>query len=136
VKKKKRGRGRPALDDTTKSLDQAGLIRKQTSRKKLGKRPPPKNPVLEAEYSTPPLEARQAIEVLLGPVTEDLEEEFLRIAMRFREKKVKPRRAKYIRRRYYPRVDDVDCINSFLREMDPPKRSCYCIGKRCPRRDK
>jgi hypothetical protein len=118
---------RKRLADTTKSKDQAALIRKRESRKKLSNQAAKKNPVLEEEYSAPLLGARQAIELLLGHgVPEDIEKAFLRVAMRYREKTL---------RRHLPLILDADCINSFLLDAVTGQRACFCIGKKCPRRD-
>jgi hypothetical protein len=139
---------RKKLGDKDKSKDRAALERKRKSRNKLGNQSR-KNPVLEAEYSTPPLGARPAIEILLGcGVPENIEEKFLRVVMRFRAKNIKPLRAKYIRRRRqtlqtpdgkqrtvklgYEFVRDVICINSFLLDVTTGERACFCIGKKCP----
>jgi hypothetical protein len=145
---------RKRLDDTTKSKDQAALIRKRQSRERLGPQPPKKKVPRLADLILP-LGMERAIEDFLGPsVPRDIEESFIQEIISHRDK-IESRRAKYGRRLRLPLKRDVDCLNSFLLNVaphPPPRRiglwfwrleapqivgqrACFCIGKHCPRRD-
>jgi hypothetical protein len=122
------------LDDTTKSKDQAGLIRKRESRKKLGKRPAKKDQPRLADLILSPKDMK-AIERLLGPsIPKAVERSFIGQIIKHRGK-INAYRAAYAKKRKLPLLYGVDCINSFVLNVTTGQRACYCIGKTCPRRD-
>jgi hypothetical protein len=77
----------------------------------------------------------KAIEALLGPsAPKDIEKSFVWQIIRHREM-IESRRAKYARPLRWPLIRNADCINSFLLDVMTGQRACFCIGKKCPRRD-
>jgi hypothetical protein len=111
--------------EDVESKDLAGLIRKRNSRaqhKRLA------DLIL-------PLVTQQALQDLLGDsIPEDIERTLIRQAIRCREK-IRGRMARYDKPGRWPLILDAKCINAFPLDIVTDQRACFCIGKRCPRRD-
>jgi hypothetical protein len=115
------------LDDTTKSKDQAALIRQRDNRARRR---------AEHRRLTDLLPPQRVMQALLETscIPEDIEREFWRVIVRNREK-IRSHAAEIAKQGRCQLVTNVKCPNAFLLNVPYSEWACLCPGGGCRRRD-